>query len=98
MRVYRVVIRPLVTYGAETMILTQGEEEKLKRIERKIARKIYGPKKVPKTDELRGPGKITSRGHCENYKTTEVAMVRTHRRIGEEEVMKKVTECKQDFR
>ena len=35
MRLYRIAIRPVVTYGAETMILTKGEEEKLRRFERK---------------------------------------------------------------
>ena len=29
MRVYGVAIRPVVTYGGETMILANGEEEKL---------------------------------------------------------------------
>ena len=42
MRVYRVAIRPVVTHEVETMILTKGEEEKLRRFEKKI----YGPKKV----------------------------------------------------
>ena len=36
MKVYRIAIRPVVTYGAETMILTKGEEEKLRRFDRKI--------------------------------------------------------------
>ena len=31
MRVYRVVIRPVVTSGAESVIVTKGEEEKLRR-------------------------------------------------------------------
>ena len=48
MRVYRVAIRPAVSYGAKTMILTKGKEEKLRRFERKIVRKIYGPKKAVK--------------------------------------------------
>ena len=42
MRIDRVAIRPVVTYGAETMILTKGEKEKLIIFERTI----YGPKKV----------------------------------------------------
>ena len=46
MRVDKVAIPPVVTYGAETMILTKGEKEKLKRFDRKIVRKIYNPKRV----------------------------------------------------
>ena len=44
MRVHRVAIRAVVTYEAETKIVTKGEEEKLRRFERKIVRKIYGPR------------------------------------------------------
>ena len=46
MRVYRVAIRPVVTCGAGTMILIKDEEEKLRRFERRIVKKIYCPKKV----------------------------------------------------
>ena len=42
MRIYRVTIQSVITYGAETMIVTKDEEEKLRRFERKI----YRPKKV----------------------------------------------------
>ena len=79
MRVYRVIIRLVVTYGAETMILTKDDEEKLRR----FVRKIYGPKKVV-TDELRGSGRSARRGHCERCKDTEGAMVRPHKKMGQE--------------
>ena len=48
MGVYKVAIQPVVTYGAGTMILTKGEEEKLKRLERKIVRKLYSSKREMK--------------------------------------------------
>ena len=35
------LIRPLVTYGAETWTLTAAEENALRRFERKVLRKIY---------------------------------------------------------
>ena len=46
MRVCRVALQPVVTYGVETTILTKDEEEKQRRFGRKIARKIYDSKKV----------------------------------------------------
>lgn len=48
LRVYRTAIRPVVTYAAEVMCLTSKDEERLRIFERKILRRILGPKK---TDE-----------------------------------------------
>ena len=45
-KVYRIGIRSMVKYGAETMILTKDEEEKLRRFERKIVKKIYNLKRI----------------------------------------------------
>ena len=42
---YKTVIRPVVTYGAETWTLTSKMEKMLMTWERKILRKIYGPTK-----------------------------------------------------
>ena len=35
---------------------------------------------LPKTDELRDPGKIARRGHCESHKDTETAMIRPQKK------------------
>jgi hypothetical protein len=43
LRIYKVLIRPIVTYGCETWTLTCFDEQQLRTFERKILRKIFGP-------------------------------------------------------
>jgi hypothetical protein len=42
-KIYISCIRPVLTYSCATWSTNKGDEEKLRRFERKILRRIYGP-------------------------------------------------------
>ena len=86
------------------MILTTGEEEKLRRFERKIVRKIHDPKKAVEGVYQRlmnSDAQKRLRGEEDNVKAIKTQMVRWYchtRRMGKEKVAKKVTGWKPDSR
>jgi len=43
LKIYKTLIRPVVTYGCEVWTLTSRNEQQLRIFERKILRKIFGP-------------------------------------------------------
>jgi hypothetical protein len=44
-KVYKTVILPVVLYGCETWSLTLGEEHRLRAFEKRLLKRIYGPKR-----------------------------------------------------
>jgi hypothetical protein len=47
MQIHKTIIRPTVTYGSKTWVLTASDENQLNIFETKILRKIYGPTQNP---------------------------------------------------
>lgn len=43
LKIYKAIIRPVVTYGCQTWTMTKDAEETLLRFERRILRRIFGP-------------------------------------------------------
>jgi hypothetical protein len=52
-KIYRTIILPVVLYGCESWSLTLREECRLRVFEKKVLRRIFGPKKVEVTGEWR---------------------------------------------
>jgi hypothetical protein len=44
-RIYKTIILPVVLYGCETWPLTVREEHKLRVVENRVLRRIFGPKR-----------------------------------------------------
>ena len=52
-KIYRIIILPVVLYGFETRSLTLREERKLRVFENKVLRRVFGPKMDEVTGEWR---------------------------------------------
>jgi hypothetical protein len=50
MRLYNIIILPVILYGCETWTLTLREKHRLRVFENKVLRRIFGPKR----DEVTG--------------------------------------------
>jgi hypothetical protein len=46
LRIYKIIIFPVVLYGCETWSLTVREEHKLRMCENRVLRRIFGPKRA----------------------------------------------------
>jgi hypothetical protein len=52
-KIYKTIILPVVLYGCETLSLTLREEHRLRVIENRVLRRIFGPKRDDVTGEWR---------------------------------------------
>jgi hypothetical protein len=76
-KIYKTLIRPVAIYGAESWSTTAADEERLGVFERKILRRIIGPKRV-------GEDRYQQRNNLELYqifKEADIVTVVRHRRL-----------------
>ena len=52
-KIYRIIILPVVLYGCETWSLTLREERRLRVFENMVLRRVFGPKRDEVTGEFR---------------------------------------------
>ena len=52
-KIYRIIILPIVLYGCETLSLILREEKKLRLFGNMVLRRIFGPRRDEVTGELR---------------------------------------------
>ena len=52
-KIYRTIILPVVLYGCETLSLTLREERRLRVFEKRVLRRVFGPKRDEVTGEWR---------------------------------------------
>jgi hypothetical protein len=52
-KIYRIIILPVVSYGCEAWSLTLREERRLKVFENRVLRRVFGPKRDEVTGEWR---------------------------------------------
>jgi hypothetical protein len=61
-RIYKTIILPVVLYGCGTLFLTLREEHRLRVVENRVLRRIFGPKR----DEVRGDWRTLNNEELEN--------------------------------
>jgi len=70
--IYRTIILPLVLYRCETWSLTLTEERRLRVSEKRMLRRIFGPKRDEVTGEWR---KLHNKGHNDLYSSPNIVRV-----------------------
>jgi len=52
-KIYRIIVLPVVLYGCETWSLTLREERRIRVFENRVLKRIFGPKRDEVTGEWR---------------------------------------------
>jgi len=77
-KIYRTVVLPVVLYGCETWLLTLREECRLRVLENRVLRRIFGPKRDETTGEW---GKLHNEELNDLYSSPSIVQVIKSRRI-----------------
>jgi hypothetical protein len=78
-KIYRTIILPVVVYGCETWSLTLREERRLRVIENRVLRRIFGSKR----DEVTGVWRKLHNGKLNDlYSSPTIVQVIKSRRYG----------------
>jgi len=87
LQIHKSIIRPTVTYGCETWAMTVTEQNRLLVFDRRVLRKIYGPKldndgtwRIKTNKELEIL--IKKKKYCKIYKITKITMGSTCKQNG----------------
>ena len=64
MKIYKTMIRPVVTYSSQTWILTAKDENNLRIFKRQILRKVFGPVNIDNVWRIRNNMEIDNLIEC----------------------------------
>jgi hypothetical protein len=84
------LIRPVVTYGAEIWTMTKKEKQALLIFERKIFRRIYGPKYEDRKWKIRTNRELENFDKGENIKGQRISWLGHLERMEEDRMPKKI--------
>jgi hypothetical protein len=73
-KIYRIIILPVVLYGCETWSLTLREERTLRAFENRVLRKVFGSKRDEVTGDWR---RLHNEEHDYLYCSTNIAVVKS---------------------
>ena len=77
-KIYRTIILPVVLYGCETWLFTLREEHCLRVFEKRVLRRIFGPKRDGVTEEWR---KLHNEELNDLYASPNIVRVMKSRRV-----------------
>ena len=80
-KIYKIIILPIVLYGCETWSLTLREEHRLRVFENRVLRRIFGPKRNEVTGE---PRKLHNEERNDLYSSPNIIQVIKSRRMRQE--------------